>query len=311
MQSQQQNLDVFQSLHNPRNILITADDILNILLRGSLDSFLKDHDVDINKWNLTNFQKAMTHISYSENRSKKQTKNVKDREDPDVDPTMCVQIQKESMERLEWLGDAVLQSVVASYLWKRFPRQDEGFYTGTRSKLVRTEAFGKFGEYLGLDRFILVSHYVEDYNNGRYNVKNLEDCFEAFIGALYLETETRFGYSLISKFVINIIEKIIDFPMLILVNHNYKDQLMRYCQRKFDGAVPTYHDINVEEYCEQVDGGVIKKRTYTVEVRDGNGKQLAVGISAKGKKEAQQNSAMDALKQFGLPIHDRINPFLV
>jgi len=311
--SKTQLAEVYQSLHNPKNILVNLDDIKQILFKCGMEEYMKKHRISLKNWDLELFRRAFTHISYSSHRQKRFPKTAKviEREEPGINPEECVQVREDSMERLEWLGDGVLQSVVAVYLWKRFPGQDEGFYTKTRSKLVKTEAFGKFGEYLGLHKYILVSYYAEHYNNARLSLKNMEDCFEAFIGALFLQTEDRFQYSFVKELVIRIIEKVVDLPMLILIDHNYKDQLTHYFNKRFDGKKVTYEEVSAVETYEEQNGFKVKKNIYTMEVKDSNGKQIGVGISSKSKQEAQQNAAKEACRLFGLPVFDRINPFLV
>jgi len=75
--------------------------------------------------------------------------------------------------------------IVSQYLFHRYLKQDEGFLTKLKTKLVRTNMLAKFSLYIGLDKHILISKYVEDMCGGRTNECILEDTFEAFIGALY------------------------------------------------------------------------------------------------------------------------------
>ncbi len=298
---------VYQCLHNPTNKLITHDDLIKIFQKAGILEDLLASGENIQSFNLPNFQRAFTHISYTINRDKKQGKNVIEKEDEGVDPSKCVQIQKDSMERLEWLGDAIIQSVVGIYIWERFPGQDEGFYTIFRSKLVKTEALANLSVFLGFGNHLLISKHTEDYCNGRTNAKHLEDCFEAFIGALYEQTGRKFKYDIVQKFIINSIETKIDIPMLVMFNDNYKDILMRYYQFNFDGKFPTYGDVSVEEISQGPD--LAKKKIYTASVKDIYGNEIAFG-SAKSKKEAQQLAAKEACKMFGLRVSDGINYYL-
>lgn len=301
---------IYQSVHNPNNKLLTYNDLRRIFEKAEVIEFLNEKNFSIEKFNLANIQKAFVHISYSIDRQKKYLKGVVEKEDDGVIVENCVPIQNESQERLEWLGDGILQSIVAFYIWRRFPKKDEGFYTTTRSKLVKTKALGKFSEYLGLQEFVLINKYQEDVVNGRKDLSILEDCFEAFIGALFLETQSAMAYEFCNKMVLNIIEKTIDFPMLILVNENYKDLLNKYFHKKFMGSVPIYQDISVQESIALENGKQIKKRIYTSGVLDPEGKQIAVGISNKSKKDAEQIAAKEALKLYGHKVYDKINPFL-
>lgn len=298
---------VYQCLHNPSNKFITHDDLTKIFQKASILEDIISSGDNVNDFDLKNFQKAFTHISYTINRNKKQGKNVIEKEDVNVIPKNCVPIQEDSMERLEWLGDSIIQSVVGIYIWERFPGQDEGFYTIFRSKLVKTEALANLAGFLQMGKHLLISKYTEDYCNGRTHAKHLEDCFEAFIGVLYEQTGKKHKYDIVQKFIINCIETKIDIPMLVMYNDNYKDILMRYYQINFDGKFPIYCDIGVEEISQGDD--VQKKKIYTSCVKDIYGKDLAFG-SAKSKKEAQQLSAKEACKKFGIKISETINYYL-
>lgn len=292
---------IYQNLHNPSNRLLSFDDLKEIFNRADILDKFSEKGINIYNFDLSNFQKALTHISYTVHRKKKQGKNTIETEADGVDINICVPIQEHSMEREEWLGDALIQSIVAIYLWKRFPMQDEGFYTQTRSKLVKTSTLGKFGEYLGFNKLLLINKHLDDFCNGRNNPKHLEDAFEAFIGVLYIETEKYFGNDLVSLFILNLIEKVIDMPMLIMYNDNYKDQLMRYYQNHFGGKYPTYQEVKVEEIqCGD------KKKIFTMSVNDAYGTPIAYG-TAKSKKEAEQISAKEACKHFGLHVSEGVN----
>ena len=298
---------VYQCLHNPTNRMLSYEDLKRIFQKACiLEDLLKEGE-DIYKYNLENFQRAFTHISYTTNRDKKQGKNVIEKEDDNVDPQKCVQIQEHSMERLEWLGDAIIQSVVGIYIWKRFPGQDEGFYTIFRSKLVKTEALANLSMVYDFGELLLISKYTEDYCSGRTHAKHLEDCFEAFVGALYEQTGKKFKYDIVQKFIINSIEAKIDIPMLVMFNDNYKDILMRYYQFNFEGKFPTYGDVSVEEISQGPD--LAKKKIYTSSVKDIYGNEIAYG-SAKSKKEAQQLAAKEACKMFGIRVSEGVNYYL-
>jgi dsRNA-specific ribonuclease len=304
---QDETQTVYQSLHNPSNRYITIDDLKLIFQKAGVLEELEKNGEDFTKWDLPNFQRAFTHISYTHNRSKKQGKNVIENEHEGVNPAKCLPIQEQSMERLEWLGDSIIQSIVGVYIWERFPNQEEGFYTIFRSKLVKTEALAQLGGFLGFSPLLIISKHTEDYCNGRTNAKHLEDAFEAFIGALWEQTGTKYKYDIVKKFILNSIETKVDIPMLIIYNDNYKDILMRYYQSHFDGKFPTYSSVNTEEISQGEDKA--KRKVYTESVKDIYGNDIAFG-SAKSKKEAQQIAAKEACKMFGLRVSDGINYYL-
>ncbi len=131
---------------------------------------------------------------------------------------------KVSNERLEYLGDAVLSSIVADYLFKKFPFKDEGFLTEMRSKLVSREQLNKLSRKLGLDQFI------QSNQDSKSFFRSMEgDAFEAFIGAVYLDR----GYGFARRLVINrIISVHFDIDELVNLEVNYKSKLIEWSQKE-------------------------------------------------------------------------------
>ena len=149
----------------------------------------------------------------------------------------------ESNEVLEFLGDSFIGAIVAEYLVERFPTEKEGFLTKLRTRLVRTSALAHIANLLGLGRFI---QYSQQYRS--LNQHMLEDCFEAFVGAIklaYPSNDRGFVYA--KRFVINVIENNdIYFYNLILNNDNFKDTLQRFFQSK-KWNVPQYIPFECEK----------------------------------------------------------------
>jgi len=181
---------------------------------------------------------------------------------------------KNSNERLEYLGDAVLSSVVADYLFRKYPLKDEGFLTEMRSKLVSRPHLNKLSQKLGLDKLI---HFEQDSGSMYKSING--DAFEALIGAIYLDK----GYKFVTKVIINrIIKCHVDIDTLEKTELNYKSVLLELAQKE--------------------------KKTVDFKVVDQSGrgfhKQYAVEVSydrqiiAKGYgfsiKEAEQNGAENA-----------------
>lgn len=279
-------------IHNINNILLKSEDINNILHKYGIKK-------EIN--NLELWQKAFVHKSYALNNKKRIdssdcASDTTDDLDNNINLDDYVNIQEESNERLEWLGDGIIQAITAAYLWKRFPKQDEGFLTKIRSKMVKTNSLSNLAKFIGLDKFILMSHHVEHECNGRNNPRILEDTFEAFIGAMYNEFDKNgknyCGFPYCYKFFITLIESGgIDIPKLIMNDDNYKDRLMRYYQKEFNGKFPLYYD--------SPDENIGNKKFFTMCVNDINGKLVGTG-TARSKKEAEQKAAKQALEFFGL-----------
>lgn len=131
---------------------------------------------------------------------------------------------KHSNERLEYLGDAVLGSVVADFLFKKFPYNDEGFLTGMRSKIVSRSSLNKLSYKLGLNKLIQ--------SNGESKTQSRSingDAFEALIGAIYLDK----GYNFTKKIIINrIIKNHFDIEELVKLDVSAKSSLIEWVQKE-------------------------------------------------------------------------------
>ena len=133
--------------------------------------------------------------------------------------------------------------------------------------------------------------------NGRKNARILEDCFEAFIGALMMDFGfEQDGYKLCSQFIINIIEKSVDITELIIHDDNFKDQLMRFYQKKYNGKFPKYEQKTI--IVSMNENGIANKKFHMF-VRDNDNNIIGEGI-ARSKKEAEQKAAKNALMHFGI-----------
>ena len=133
---------------------------------------------------------------------------------------------KNSNERLEFLGDAVLGSVIAEELFKRYPYKDEGFLTEMRSKIVNRANLNQLSRKLGLGELIEYDNRIVNYPSKQGSL--LGDAFEALIGAIYLDK----GYNFTQSFLINhIIKPHIDIHTLENTETNFKSKLIEWCQR--------------------------------------------------------------------------------
>ena len=132
---------------------------------------------------------------------------------------------KNSNERLEFLGDAVLGSVVAEVLFKLYPYEDEGFLTELRSKIVNRQNLNQLARKLGFEQ--LIEYDARMLGPSRQG-SLLGDAFEALVGAVYLDK----GYNFTRDFLVNqIIKTHIDIQMLEQTETNFKSKLIEWCQR--------------------------------------------------------------------------------
>ena len=126
-------------------------------------------------------------------------------------------------ERLEYLGDAVLGTIVAEYLFKKYPNRNEGFLTKMRSKIVKRKSLNDIADQMGLDVFLI--------QNGVDMVSNsmLGNALEALIGAIYIDI----GYQGTRRFVVKrMLRAYMDIQELETFDDNYKSQLLEWCQKQ-------------------------------------------------------------------------------
>ena len=177
-------------------------------------------------------------------------------------------------ERLEFLGDAVIELLMSQYLYLN-QTSSEGKMTKKRAQSVCEEALVKYANKINLSDYILLGH-GEELSNGRQRPTIIADAFEALFGAVYLDQGYFVAYELFEKLVIPYLDLLDDIK-------DYKSTLQEYVQ-SFKNTL-TYELINEE--------GPAHDKTYTVKVMM-DGITLGVGVG-KTKKEAEQNAAKEAL----------------
>jgi ribonuclease III len=139
-------------------------------------------------------------------------------------PQIWLKGQQVNNERLEYLGDAVLSSVVADYLYKKFPYQNEGFLTEMRSRIVSRSRFNKLSLKMGLNKLIFQGNGSFSSSKSIYG-----DTFEALIGAIYLDK----GYKFTRKVIIKrIIDVHLDVDEIEKTDTNFKSRILEYAQRE-------------------------------------------------------------------------------
>ena len=285
-------------VYNLRNQLITEKDILAMLKIGGI--VVKQTLQHMDHW-----QEAFVHTSYYKyNSFKYYNPQEEERQLGPIEMKKYIPLQETSCERLEWLGDSILQMSSAIMLFERFDDADEGFLTKNRCKLVRTKMLAELAHKLGMAKFILMSQHVEDYVDGRNNDKILEDTFEAFIGALYQEFKSygrKYALDICYTFLETIYNRFVNFQELVTMDDNYKDQLMRYCHKNMDGFNPIYKESvdsnpTVDTSVQHTYSG---PRTFHIHVYDKEGKQIADGFG-RNKQEAEQDGAKRALQYYGI-----------
>ena len=180
-------------------------------------------------------------------------------------------------ERLEFLGDAILDAVVGDIVYRHFSHKPEGFLTNTRSKLVQRETLGKLAVEMGLDKLIQFNHSKQQ-NHNSYMAGN---AFEALVGAIYLD----YGYDQCMKFMEKrILGSLLDIDKVAYKEVNFKSKLLEWSQK--NRIRMNFKDLETRT---DKDGSSVFHTIVVIEGLDcGRGK----GYS---KKESQQNAARETL----------------
>jgi ribonuclease III len=190
-------------------------------------------------------------------------------------------IDMEHNERLEFLGDAVLELAVTSFLYEKYPKRNEGELTSFRASLVNTNTLSNTAVSLGFNEFLLLSK-GEAKDTGRARQYILANSFEAVVGAVYLDLGYQAAYSFIAKNIFPLIDEIVSDGTWI----DSKSMFQEKAQEKF-GVTPVYETIKEE--------GPDHDKIFTVAV------MINKKIEAKGKgsskQDAEQIAAHEALKK--------------
>lgn len=188
---------------------------------------------------------------------------------------------KEHNERLEFLGDAVLELAASEFLYARFPNVPEGELTSYRAALVKTSSLATAATQLEFGTQLKLSK-GEEMSGGRHNPSLLADTFEAVIGAIYLDQ----GYPSVVTFLTQTIFTQIDHIIEHNLHKDFKSSLQELVQAR-GSASPEYSVIE--------ESGPDHAKTFVISVSV-NGSQAAVG-QGHSKQEAQQNAAKHALEK--------------
>jgi ribonuclease-3 len=192
--------------------------------------------------------------------------------------------RKTSNERLEFLGDAVLQLAVVSYLYDRFPDQDEGFMTRMRTRLVNGQMVGTYARQLGMEPWLKVR---TDSKREATNV--LEDAFEAWLGSLF----ENHGFDVAKRWLVAFIERHVDMCDLIAQRRDFKSRLFQY-------FAATYRcEPGMERGQERARGGGGSGDVHVTTVKDADGRCVAQGRGATSRA-ADEAASRAALQYYSV-----------
>lgn len=231
---------------NPLNTEITLNEV---------QSILSNYGINYTVNNLDLFKRAFIHKSYTKRPA---LENAAENITIVEKPSNCMALKTKSNERLEFVGDGVLELVTKYYLYKRFPKADEGFMTEKKIALVKNEHIGKLAYELRLHKWYIMSKHAEE-KQTRTNFKKLGCLFEAFIAALFLDVNkiqindenewfgkvfsTGPGFQMAQIFIEKIFERHVDWITLIKTDDNFKNKLQVSIQKEFK-ITPDYIEIS-------------------------------------------------------------------
>ena len=232
--------------YNSLNKEITENDIKKILSIYGIS-------IPINNFNL--YRRAFVHRSYVKHTS---SENLLNNITVVSKPDDCLPLYGKSNERLEFIGDGILECITKYYLYRRFPKENEGFMTEKKIALVKNESIGRIAFEMGLHKWIVLSKQTEE-KQTRTNLKKLGCLFESFIGALFLDFNkmnifdddnlfndlflTGPGFQVVQIFIEHVFEKHVDWIELICNDDNYKNILQVKLQKEFK-VTPDYMEIH-------------------------------------------------------------------
>ena len=232
--------------YNLANVEITLSEVQSILIKYGIPGTVN---------NLSLYKRAFVHRSYTK---RPHLENAAQNITIVEIPPNCMPLKTKSNESLEFLGDGVLELIAKYYLYRRFPKENEGFMTEKKIAIVKNEAIGKIAMEMHLNNWLVLSKHAEE-KKIRTNLKKLGCLFEAFLGALFLDFNkleitdgggwfqdlfvTGPGFQMAQIFVENIFEKHIDWIALIQNDDNYKNILQVKIQKEFK-VTPHYLEMN-------------------------------------------------------------------
>ena len=226
--------------------------------KNEIIELLNKYNIYVNPFNIKIYQRAFVHRSYTKRPTlENNASNIILASKPDD----CIPLKTKSNERLEFLGDGILESITKYYLYKRFPKADEGFMTEKKIALVKNEHIGKLAYDIGLHKWFILSRHAEE-KKTRTNLKKLGCLFEAFIGAIFLDFNkididddkgwfknifaTGPGFQMCQIFIEKIFEEHVDWDRLINNDDNFKNRLQVIIQKEFK-TTPEYVELDIDD----------------------------------------------------------------
>ena len=186
--------------------------------------------------------------------------------------------KKVNNERLEYLGDAVLDAILSDYLFEKFPDANEGFLTKIRSRIVNRDVLNQLAVSMGINNILISRISSSHITNNLYG-----DAFEAFIGSVFLDK----GFKKTKKvFIKNVLNKYLDLNLIVKTDTDYKSLVFEWVQKHKSNLIFTYN----EEYDFNLKKSIFSTILFIDKQEFGEG-------HGSSKKEAEQEAASEAWKR--------------
>lgn len=170
---------------------------------------------------------------------------IRDNVDIKANPDGCMLLAEDSYERLEFLGDTIIDAIIGAYVYRRFQEATPGFLTMIKKQLISRWTLARISEVCGFPEYMVLSKTLDDKHDGRQDIKRMCDVLEAFVGAIYLDfNEDKHGflasflsgpgYQVAEKFILNILEHpatMIDMTALITDEGDHMAKLRNLLRR--------------------------------------------------------------------------------
>ena len=274
-----------------------------LFTKNAVQNILKKYGIFQNINNLDLYQDAMVHESYTIGKIKEIC--ARDNVKPVKNPDGCVLLRQNSYERLEFLGDAVIENIIVSYLYRRYPDQREGFLSTMKVNFVNRITLGHLAKVIGLPEYLIIGRTLDDLQNAREEDKILCDMFEAFIAAIYLDFNndkhgflnsfiSGSGYQVAELFLINLIEdeqSQLDITTFILDDRNYKSKILKLIKR--------IHKYTPEFKVSKNDISKSGEAIITMQLLNPKTKEIISEGKGQNIKKAEQDASKNALIKLG------------
>ena len=276
--------------YNSINILISENDAQNILIRYGINYPL--HNIKL-------YQRAFVHRSYIK-RTYLDGKEIITA----ACPPNCLPLHSKSNERIEYLGDGVLELVAKFYLYRKFHNETEEFLTKTKIAVVKNKAIGRMAYEMGLHKWLIISNTAEE-KNVRNDFDKLGCLFEAFIGAVFLDFSNIHiddkdgwfqnifvsgpGFQMAQIFIEAVFEQHVDWDTVISKDDNYKNILQVKIQKEFK-VTPRYINLGNPHTPITPDPSVKIERIFNM------GVFLCIGYSVNEEVDDSGHDLVDSLR---------------